>query len=174
LAAEFGVALTAYEGAPGAQTAANAGAQPTQANGGRSQATTDQPSHSAVANDQAQRQHTELMAVLAGLNRSTTVQLSTADIETQMRGLTDAMTAHIKEVATEMPIVVNVPQQAAPVVNVAAPVVNVTAPAVNFEATMPPAQVVVQHPTRAVQTVKRDANDEIVNTTTEYTIETRE
>lgn len=175
LAAEFGVALTAYEGAPGAQTATNAGAQPTQANGGRSQATTDQPSHSAVTNDQAQRQHTELMAVIAGLNnRQTTVQLSTADIETQMRGLTDAMTAHIKEVATEMPIVVNVPQQAAPVVNVAAPVVNVTAPAVNFEATMPPAQVVVQHPTRAVQTVKRDANDEIVSTNTEYTIETRE
>jgi hypothetical protein len=57
---------------------------------------------------------------------------------------------------------------------VAAPVVNVTAPAVNFEANMPPAQVVVQHPTRAVQTVKRDANDEIVNTTTEYTIETRD
>ncbi len=175
LAAEFGVALTAYEGAPGAQTAANAGAQPTQANGGRSQATTDQPSHSAVTNDQAQRQHTELMAVIAGLNnRQTTVQLSTADIETQMRGLTDAMTAHIKEVATEMPIVVNVPQQAAPVVNVAAPVVNVAAPTVNLDATVPPAQVVVQHPTRAVQTVKRDANDEIVNTTTEYTIETRE
>ena len=35
LAAEFGVSLTAYDGAPGAQTAANAGAQPTQANGGR-------------------------------------------------------------------------------------------------------------------------------------------
>jgi len=36
LAKQYGVQLTAYDGAPGAQTAANAGAQPTQSNGGRS------------------------------------------------------------------------------------------------------------------------------------------
>jgi len=163
LAKEFNVQLTAYEGAPGAQTVANAGAQPTQPNGGRS----------ADQDQQAQRQHTELMAVVAGMaNRSTTVQLSTADIEAQMRGLVDGMQAHIKEVAKEMPIIVTVEAQPAPIVNVAAPVVNITAPAVSFEATMPPAQVVVQHPTRAVQTVKRDANDEIVNTITEYTLDT--
>jgi lambda family phage portal protein len=50
LAKEFGVSLTAYEGAPGAQTAANAGAQPTQPNGGRSQ-------------------HTETLATSTGVNR---------------------------------------------------------------------------------------------------------
>lgn len=172
LAAEFGVQLTAYEGAPGAQTAANAGAQTTQPNGGRS---ADQPSNSD-ATQQAQRQHTELMAVIAGLNRSTTVQLSTADIEAQMRGLVGTMQAHIKEVANEMPIVVNVPQQAAPVVTVNVPeqTINVAAPVVNLDATVPPAQVVVQHPTKAVQTVKRDSADEIVSTVTEYTIEQRE
>ncbi len=93
-----------------------------------------------------------------------------------MRGLVGTMQAHIKEVANEMPIVINVPEQAAPVVNVTVPAqtINVAAPQVAFEATVPPAQVVVQHPTKAVQTVKRDAADEIVSTVTEYTIETRE
>lgn len=154
LAAEFGVQLTAYEGAPGAQTAANAGAQPAQPNGGRSLDAEDRAA-------QAQRQHAELMAALTGMNRSTTVQLSTADIEAQMRGLVGTMQAHIKEVANEMPIVVNVPQQAAPVVTVNVPeqTINVAAPVVNLDATVPPAQVVVQHPTRAVQTVKRDSAD---------------
>ena len=59
-------------------------------------------------------------------------------------------------------------------VTVPEPVVNVAAPVVNLDATVPPAQVVVQHPTRAVQTVKRDANDEITQTVTDYTIETRD
>lgn len=177
LAAEFGVALTAYEGAPGAQTAANAGAQPTQPNGGRSQAAaTDQLSISSES-AQLMAQRSEFLAVIAGMaNRSTTVQLSTADIEGQMRGLVSTMQAHIKEVANEMPIVINVPEAPAPVVtvNVPAQTINVAAPQVAFEATVPPAQVVVQHPSRAVQTVKRDAADEIVSTVTEYTIETRE
>lgn len=173
LAAEFGVSLTAYDGAPGAQTAANAGAQPTQPNGGRA---ADHPSHSAEHNSQAQRQHTELLAVIAGMNKQTNVNLSTADIETQMRGLVTTMQDHIKQVATEMPIIVNVPEQAAPVVNVNVPAqtINVAAPVVNMEANVPPAQVVVQHPSKAVQTVQRDKNDEIISTTTEYTTEMRD
>jgi len=60
------------------------------------------------------------------------------------------------------------PEQAAPVVHVAAPSVSVEAPNVSVEANLPPAQVVVQHPTRAVQRVERDANDDIVATVTEY------
>lgn len=47
--------------------------------------------------------------------------------------------------------------------------VEVTA---NFATTVPAAQVVMQHPTRAVQTVQRDADtDEITATVTEYTVE---
>ena len=175
LAAEFGVQLTAYEGAPGAQTAANAGAQTTQPNGGRShQASTDQPSNSAEKTLQAERQHTEIMAVIAGLNRSTTVQLSTADIEAQMRQMVRDLTEHAKRVSEQMPINVIVPEQPTPIVNITVPAqtINVAAPEVTIEATMPAAQVVVQHPTRAVQTVKRDSADEIISTVTEYTIDT--
>lgn len=80
------------------------------------------------------------------------------------------------------PITIQMPDQAAPVVNMAAapapvvqvdvhlpeqpaPVVNVTTPL-----TLQPAEVVINntHPTSAVQTVQRDEQDEIVSTTTIY------
>jgi hypothetical protein len=59
----------------------------------------------------------------------------------------------------------------APVVNVEPPVVNVqvAAPEVNFTAEVPPAQVVVAHPTKAVQTVERDPETlEVTRTVTTY------
>jgi hypothetical protein len=73
-----------------------------------------------------------------------------------------------------------VPEAAAPVVqvDVAAPSVTVTppavqvdvaAPAVTVQAEVPPAQVVVAHPTKAVQTVERDPETlEITRTVTTY------
>ena len=67
----------------------------------------------------------------------------------------------------EIPVMVQntvqVPEQAAPVVNVAAPAVTVTND-------VQPAPVTVNNAfaSRAVQTVQRDANDEIVSTTTTY------
>jgi len=56
-------------------------------------------------------------------------------------------------------VTAQMPEQAAPVVNLASPSITVQ-----------PAEVVINntHPTRAVQTVQRDANDEIVSTTTTY------
>jgi phage gp29-like protein len=75
---------------------------------------------------------------------------------------------------------IHVPESAPPVVNVdvAAPSVTVTppavqvdvaAPAVTVQAEVPPAQVVVAHPTRAVQTVERDPETlEITRTVTTY------
>jgi len=63
---------------------------------------------------------------------------------------------------------IQLPEQVAPVVNFAAPpaVVHVATPAV----TVQPAPVTVNNAfaARAVQTVQRDANDEIVSTTTTY------
>lgn len=58
---------------------------------------------------------------------------------------------------------VHVPEQAAPTVHVAAPLVNVTND-------VQPAPVTVNntHPARAIQTVERDANDEITKTITTY------
>ena len=80
------------------------------------------------------------------------------------------------------PITIQIPEQAAPIVNMnapPAPVVQVdvhvpeqTAPVVNVTSpvTVQSADVVVNnvHPSKAIQTVERDANDEIVSTTTTY------
>jgi phage gp29-like protein len=75
---------------------------------------------------------------------------------------------------------IHVPEAAAPVVqvDVAAPSVTVTppavqvdvaAPAVTVQAEVPPAQVVVAHPDRAIQTVERDPNTlEVTRTVTTY------
>jgi hypothetical protein len=99
------------------------------------------------------------------------VQLQTQQIDTAVARAMDTIAAQaaeqIRQVADAMPINITTP---APVVNVTTPtpVVNVTAPAVSFEATVPQAQVVVAHPARAVQTVERDANDEILRTVTTY------
>jgi hypothetical protein len=74
---------------------------------------------------------------------------------------------HVPEAA---PPVVNV-DVAAPAVTVAPPAVqvDVAAPTVNVQADVPPAQVVVAHPTRAVQTVERDPDTlEITRTVTTY------
>jgi hypothetical protein len=54
---------------------------------------------------------------------------------------------------------VNVPEQAAPVINMAAPNISVQPAPVTINNT---------HPAKAIQTVERDANDEIVRTVTNY------
>jgi hypothetical protein len=59
---------------------------------------------------------------------------------------------------------IHVPEAAAPVVQV-----DVAAPAVTVQAEVPPAQVVVSHPERAIQTVERDPNTlEVTRTVTTY------
>ncbi len=75
----------------------------------------------------------------------------------------------------------HLPEQAAPVVNLTTPAPNVNvenivtpqasaAPVINITNDVQPAPVTVNntHPSKAVQTVERDANDEIVSTTTTY------
>jgi HK97 family phage portal protein len=97
------------------------------------------------------------------------IELRTADIERSVKNAIDTMATahadHIKAIASEMPINITMPEQPAPQVTV-----NVEAPQVTFEATMPQAQVVVNNafPTKSVQTVERDANDEITRTVTTH------
>lgn len=78
-----------------------------------------------------------------------------------MREIKDAV---VQMSEKEMNVTINVPEQPL--------TVNVPAPIVNFEATVPEAQVIVNntHPARAVQTVERDAKDEIVRTITTYEV----
>jgi hypothetical protein len=69
----------------------------------------------------------------------------------------------------DMPIIINVPEQAAPVVNVAAPVVNIAPANITVEATVPEATVVVNGPRSSTQTVERAADGEILQTVTTHT-----
>jgi hypothetical protein len=100
-----------------------------------------------------------------------TFELRTADIERSVKSAIDVMASahaeHIKSISAEMPINITMPEVQVPatVVNV-----NVEPTPVTFEATVPQASVVVNNafPQTAVQTVQRDANDEIVSTTTKY------
>ena len=100
-----------------------------------------------------------------------TFELRTADIERSVKSAIDVMAQahadHIKAIGSEMPINITMPEVQVPatVVNV-----NVEPTPVTFEATVPQASVVVNNafPQTAVQTVQRDANDEIVSTTTKY------
>jgi lambda family phage portal protein len=125
----------------------------------------------ALSQQAQQAQLADFSARQAASGQPINVQLQTQQIDTAVARAMDTIAAQaaeqIRQVADAMPINITTPT---PVVNVTTPtpVVNVTAPAVNFEATVPQAQVVVAHPTRAVQTVERDANDEILRTVTTY------
>lgn len=75
--------------------------------------------------------------------------------------------------AQETPSVnVNVPAATAPIVQISVEPTPVTLEA-NIEAVAAPAQIVMQHPTRAVQTVERDKDGEIRATVTRYEHEGR-
>ena len=97
------------------------------------------------------------------------IELRTADIERSLKSAIDTMATahadHIKSIGAEMPINITMPEMPATVVNV-----TVEPTPVTFEATVPAAQVVVNNAfaSKAVQTVQRDSNDEIVSTTTVY------
>lgn len=101
------------------------------------------------------------------------INLQTQQIETAVAGAMHTIAAQaaeqIKQVADAMPIIVNVPQAAAPVVNVEAPVVNIAAPNVTAEFTVQPAPVHINGPTESVQSVEVDANGDITKTVTRHT-----
>lgn len=179
MATEFGVRLTAYDSTPGSESASTAPAPAAQ---------TDS---TARLMEHMERMQTELLTLREISARpqqvvmpaqSINVTATSPELERaaeslhQLReGMEQSATA-LREVGAEvlrtvqqeireMPIVIP-----APVVNVAAPVVNVEAPQVTLEATVPAPEVVVNntHPRRAIQTVERDRNDEIVRTVTTY------
>jgi lambda family phage portal protein len=99
-----------------------------------------------------------------------------ADARLEASTQTAALVAAVTTMAARepaAPVINNHTTLPAPVVNVANQVhptaVEVTA---NFEATVPPAQIVMQHPSKAVQVVERDAEtDEITQTVTTYTLQ---
>lgn len=99
----------------------------------------------------------------------TTIEVRTDRIEKALENALKAMTTnyamHLKGVAADMPITFS------PVFSpVFSPLFQPTvqAPEVTFEATVPPATVVVNGPKRSAQKVERDADGEITQTTTVF------
>lgn len=82
-------------------------------------------------------------------------------LDSALQAMTANYAEHIKGVAAEMPITFS--PTFAPVFSP-----TVEAPEVTFEATIPPATVVVNGPQRSAQKVERDADGEITQTTTVF------
>jgi lambda family phage portal protein len=167
MAADVGVKLTAYDATPGSQSSAPPAAAAAAAK-------------SADPADAMTRQVDEIVRALEKLT-ATHQRSNQPGVALAVDVTASAMDAAITKAAApyfaqfeataravmerEMTNIINVPEQAAPIVNV-----NVAAPNVTLEATVPAAQVVVNntHPKRAEQSVKQDAQGEIVSTSTVY------
>jgi hypothetical protein len=98
------------------------------------------------------------------------VGIDTAQAEQMTRdiaALHRATLSQIREDVQNMPIVIPAPNVT---VEAIMPEVRAEVPAVNVVNQVQPAAVTVvdSHPTRSVQTVERDANDEITRTVTTY------
>lgn len=170
LASQLGVQLPAYDGNPGANTASTTNA----ANAASAAPTAParelelQATHDLVHNLVRELQRLQTAPSAPAVNVALDVSAAAMD-----RAITQAAAPFFQQfeasarslLERDMPIIVNVPEGPAPQVTV-----NVAAPVVTLEATVPQASVIVNntHPSRAVQVVERDANDEITRTITTY------
>lgn len=174
MAADMGVKLTAYDPTPGAQSSSP---QPTAE---ASKAAIVDEALKIVAAFKAmdeQSDRNRLAAFEERMSRQPAAPALALSVDITASAMDAAITkaaapyfAQFEATARavmerEMTNIINVPEQAAPVVNV-----TVAAPNVTLEATVPAAQVVVNntHPKRARQSVQQDAQGEIVSTSTEY------
>jgi HK97 family phage portal protein len=99
---------------------------------------------------------TRLAALQAGIAaKPVQISLNTDAIQREfgaaMQSMAKAHAEHMRSVASEMPITINVPQQPAPVVNVTVPT-----PDVVVEATMPAPVVIQSHPVESLSTIVRE------------------
>lgn len=160
LAAEFGVRLTAYDATPGAGPSANAAqdaAPADQADAARS----PEPSPMALMVDAMTR------ALEASHHREP--QRIDLRLEQPASQVTVNAPITIHQADVQLEALIQTPE---PVVHVEAvmPETRAEAPAVTVINQVQPADVTVHntHPARAIQTVERDVNDEIVRTVTTY------
>lgn len=164
LAKLYDVQLTAYDGAPGAQTAANAGAQPAATPAAKALPET----HHKDLTDTLELLGRAIDKPTAPINVSVGVNSDhIASMAREMTGVATGVMNQIREDIQNMPIVIPAPSVT---VEAIMPEVRSAAPVVNITNEVQPSQVTVvdSHPKRAVQKVERDANDEIVQTVTTF------
>ena len=156
-AAALGVQLTAYDPTPGAQSAAAANA---------ATATATAPARELELLRQLQEQRSQPATLVQ-------VDVTSAAMERAILQAAEPIVRQFADTAhslleRDMPIIINVPEQAAPVVHVAAPVVNIAPASITVEATVPEATVVVNGPRSSTQKVERAADGEILQTVTTH------
>ena len=164
LAKLYDVQLTAYDGAPGAQTAANAGAQPAATPAAKA---APEPHHKHLSDTlellgRAIAQPAAPIHVAVGVNSDHITSMAR-----EMHGVATGVMNQIREDIQNMPIVIPAPSVT---VEAIMPEQRSEAPVVNITNQVAPAGVTVidNHPVRAVQKVERDKNDEIVQTVTTF------
>ena len=160
LADEFGVRLTAYDATPGAGAPANAGQAP------------QQPADQA---DAARAEATPVALVMDAMARAleATHSREPQRIDVRLEQPASQVTVHapitIRQPDVQLEAHIETPE---PQVHIEAvmPEARADAPAVTVINQVQPADVTVHntHPARAIQTVERDENDEIVRTVTTY------
>lgn len=161
LAAEYGVTLTAYDGLPGASSSpAPAPAAEPPADDARRLGDQLRELRELITTRQAPA--AQPVQVSVGVATEQVAQMGR-----EMRDTAERVMQQIREDVQNMPIVIP-----APVVNVEAimPEVRAEVPTINVVNQVQPSPVTVvdNHPTRAIQTVERDRDDEIIRTVTVY------
>jgi hypothetical protein len=163
LAAEYGVRLTAYDATPGANASAAPGAAAPAAEPTAGRAAPEAAMVEVLARALERPAPAPApVSVHVGIDRAQAEQMAH-----NIQELHRATLNQIREDVQNMPIVIPAP--------------SVTVEAIMPEVRSEPAQVTVvnqvepaavtvvdSHPTRSVQTVERDANDEITRTVTTY------
>lgn len=162
MAAEMGVRLTAYDGAPGAQTAAVSETPAAPTRGMEEQLDRLVEVLSKALREKASSPDPARAAVSVDV-RSTDL----ADAAQALREMAAETLDRIREDVRTMPIVIPAPSVT---VEAIMPEVRAEVPAVQVINQVTPAAVTVvdSHPSRAIQVVERDSDDEIVRTVTTY------
>ncbi len=160
LATGYGITLTAYEATPGATPAAQAGTTPAEPTAPARELQLLQDAMRELLQTQRQAPTTLVQVDVTGAAMERAITAAAAPIVRQFADTANTL------LERDMPIIVNVPEAPAPVVNVAAPIIHVAAPQVNVEALLPAAQV--NGPKTSTQRVERSSDGEILQTVTTH------
>jgi capsid protein len=163
LAAEYGVRLTAYDATPGANAPGAPGAPAPAAEPAAGRAAPEAAMVEVLARALERPAPAPAPVSLhVGIDRAQAEQMAH-----NIQELHRATLSQIREDVQNMPIVIPAPNVT---VEAIMPEVRAEVPAVNVVNQVQPAPITVvdNHPTRSVQTVERDSNDEITRTVTTY------
>lgn len=166
MADAYGFALTAYESTPGAMSASVTPAEAQAADAAKAKALQEQQAQRSA---QDQRQEQLQQAILASLARGPapiTINQGPVNVTTPEVRVDNHLPA--PEITAEIRNEITVPETTVNVEAVMPEAERAAAPQVMVQVQPAPVTVVEGHPVSSVQTVERDAKDEITRTVTTY------